>query len=143
MELAREFGLSSDQLVSGWVRAWRKDGDEALRPKPKGRPKGSAAPKRLTAPDKHAGLKQAIRDSFQRNKHRYGYRRVLLDLRNQGWVVNHKLVYKLMNQLGLKSKVRVKKYNSYKGAASHIATNVLDRCFTPEAQNRVWASDVT
>lgn len=99
--------------------------------------------KRLAAPDKHAGLKQAIRDSFQRNKHRYGYRRVLLDLRNQGWVVNHKLVYKLMNQLGLKSKVRVKKYNSYKGAASHIATNVLDRCFTPEAQNRVWASDVT
>src|SRR5699024_7276851 len=64
--------------------------------------------KRLAAPDKHAGLKQAIRDSFQRNKHRYGYRRVLLDLRKQGWVVNHKLVYKLMNQLGLKSKVRVK-----------------------------------
>ena len=62
--------------------------------------------KRLTAPDKHAELKQAIRDSFQRNKHRYGYRRVLLDLRNQGWVVNHKLVYKLMRAMGLKAKIR-------------------------------------
>ena len=50
---------------------------------------------RLSKPDKHAVLKQAIRESFERNKHRYGYRRVLLDLRNQGWVVNHKLVYKL------------------------------------------------
>ena len=45
-------------------------------------------------------LKDAIRESFERNKHRYGYRRVLLDLRNQGWVVNHKLVYKLMHESG-------------------------------------------
>ena len=70
--------------------------------------------KRLTAPDKHAELKQAIRDSFQRNKHRYGYRRVLLDLRNQGWVVNHKLVYKLMRAMGLKAKIRQRRpYISY------------------------------
>ena len=45
--------------------------------------------KRLSDPDKHAALKDAIRGSFERNKYRYGYRRVLLDLRNQGWVVNH------------------------------------------------------
>ena len=56
--------------------------------------------KRLTAPDKHAELKDAIRDSFQRNKHRYGYRRVLLDLRNQGWVVNHKLTILVLLKLG-------------------------------------------
>ncbi|OFM56458.1 transposase, partial [Corynebacterium sp. HMSC058E07] len=43
MDLAREFGLSSDQLVKDWARKWRKGGDEALKPKPKGRPKGSAA----------------------------------------------------------------------------------------------------
>ncbi|CAB0925050.1 IS3 family transposase [Corynebacterium diphtheriae] len=36
MELASEFGLSSDQLVKDWVRAWRAGGDEALRPKLKG-----------------------------------------------------------------------------------------------------------
>ena len=36
MELARKFDLSSDQLVTGWVRAWRTGGDHALRPKPKG-----------------------------------------------------------------------------------------------------------
>lgn len=94
--------------------------------------------------DKHAQLKQAIGDIFECMHHRYGYRRVHAQLRRQGWVVNHKLVYKLMDELGLKSKVRVKKkYNSYKGTVSHIAKNVLDRQFTPDKLNMVWVSDVT
>lgn len=100
--------------------------------------------KRLTAPDKHAELKQAIRDSFQRNKHRYGYRRVLLDLRNQGWVVNHKLVYKLMRAMGLKAKIRQRRpYISYTGTISYIAENTLERNFTPDRLNTVFVSDVT
>lgn len=77
-------------------------------------------------------------------KRRYGYRRVLSELRNQGWKVGHKLVYKLMDQMGLKSKVRPrKKYNSYKGHISRIADNILDRNFTPGESNTVWVSDVT
>ena len=87
--------------------------------------------KRLSEPDKHAALKDAIRGSFERNKYRYGYRRVLLDLRNQGWVVNHKLVYKLMREMGLRAKVRQRRrYVSYNGTISHIADNTLDRKFT-------------
>lgn len=99
---------------------------------------------RLTAADKHAQLKQAIRDIFERMNRHYGYRRVHAHLRCQGWAVNHKLVYKLMDELGLKSKVRVKKkYNSYKGTVSHIAKNVLDREFTPDKPHKVWVSDIT
>ncbi len=53
MDLAREFGLFSEELVKTWMRAWRKDGDEALMPKTRGRPKGSTAkPKELTEEDK-------------------------------------------------------------------------------------------
>lgn len=49
-----------------------------------------------------------------------------------------------MDELGLKTKVRMKrKYNSYKGTVSHIAKNMLDRRFTPDKPNSVWASDVT
>ena len=100
--------------------------------------------KRLSDPDKHAALKDAIWESFERNKHRYGYRRVLLDLRNQGWVVNHKLVYKLMCELGLRAKVRQRRpYISYNGTISHIADNTLDRKFTPDKPNTVFVSDVT
>ncbi|MBP2339459.1 transposase-like protein [Saccharothrix coeruleofusca] len=41
-ELAREHDLSSPKLVENWVRAYRREGEDALRPKPKGRP--AAAP---------------------------------------------------------------------------------------------------
>ncbi|WP_408933190.1 IS3 family transposase [Corynebacterium marquesiae] len=212
MSLAREFGLSSDQVVGYWSRKWRKGGDDALKPKPKGRPKGSAKPKvlseedklrrenerlraendypkkiagleesgtrlkvqaivilkshhrleylleaagmpratffyhqkRLSEPDKHAAIKDAIRESFEVNKHRYGYRRVLLDLRNKGWVINHKLVYKLMRQMGLRAKIRQRRpYISYAGTKSRIADNKLDRKFTPDTPNTVFVSDVT
>jgi transposase len=38
IELAREHDLSSPRLVRNWVRAYRREGEEALRPRPKGRP---------------------------------------------------------------------------------------------------------
>ena len=100
--------------------------------------------KRLSEPDKHAAIKDAILESFEVNKHRYGYRRVLLDLRNKGWVVNHKLVYKLMRQMGLRAKIRQRRsYVSYAGTISRIADNKLDRKFTPDTPNTVFVSDVT
>ena len=77
MDLAREFGLSSDQLVKDWSRKWRKGGDDALKPKPKGRPKGSAAPKRLTEEDK-------LRHQIARLEAENAYLKKLRDLRNQG-----------------------------------------------------------
>ena len=77
MDLAREFGLSSDQLVKDWVRKWRKGGDEALIPKPKGRPKGSTAPKRLTEAEQ-------LRRQIARLEAENAYLKKLRDLRNQG-----------------------------------------------------------
>lgn len=77
MDLAREFNLSSDQLVKDWVIKWRKGGDEALRPKPKGRPKGSAAPKRLTEEER-------LRRQVARLEAENAYLKKLRDLRSQG-----------------------------------------------------------
>jgi transposase-like protein len=37
--LAQEYALSSARLIGVWVRAYRADGENGLRPKPKGRPK--------------------------------------------------------------------------------------------------------
>lgn len=76
MHLAQEFGLSSDNLVKSWVRAWRTGGDEALIPKPKGRPKGSATPKTLTEEDK-------LRREVQKLRAENAYLKKLRDLRNQ------------------------------------------------------------
>lgn len=77
MDLAREFNLSSDQLVKDWVIKWRKGGDEALRPKPKGRPKGSVAPKPLSEEEK-------LRRQIARLEAENAYLKKLRDLRNQG-----------------------------------------------------------
>lgn len=77
MDLAREFSLSSDDLVKAWVRAWRSDGDEALKPKPKGRPKGSSKPKALKEEDK-------LRRQIARLEAENAYLKKLRDLRNQG-----------------------------------------------------------
>lgn len=61
-----------------------------------------------------------------------------------GWKVSKKLVWKLMDQLNLKSKVRIRrKYSSYKGKTSHIAENLLKRQFQTNVANTKWVSDVT
>lgn len=39
LALAREFDLSSPKLIEAWVRIYRKEGEDGLRPKPKGRPR--------------------------------------------------------------------------------------------------------
>ena len=60
-----------------------------------------------------------------------------------GLVINHKRVQRLMNELGLKSKVRPKRYKSYKGEVGRIAENVLNRDFTAKKPNQKWVTDVT
>ena len=77
MDLAREFGLSSDQLVSYWSRQWRNGGDDALKPKPKGRPKGSSTPKRFTE-------EEMLHRQIARLEAENAYLKKLRDLRNQG-----------------------------------------------------------
>ena len=77
-------------------------------------------------PDKYAELKEEICSIVTEHKGRYGYRRVTQELQNRGFHHNHKLVMKLMKKLGLTSKVRMKKYRSYKGEVGKIAPNLLD-----------------
>src|SRR5690606_4821435 len=80
---------------------------------------------------------------YTENKGRYGYRRITLALRNRGYVVNHKTVQKLMKELGIICRVRMKKYRSYKGEIGKIAPNLLDRDFKAERPNLKWVTDVT
>ena len=93
--------------------------------------------------DKHAGLKDRIRSVYHGHKGRYGYRRITATLGNSGELINHKKVYRLMQMIGLKSLVKVKKYRSYRGAEGLVAPDLLKREFKAEAPNQKWATDVT
>ena len=95
------------------------------------------------APDPYLDAKNQISAIYHRHQGRYGYRRVLLELRNQHQHLNHKTVQKLMGQLGLKSLVRPKRYQSYKGAIGKAAPNLLERDFIAKAPNQKWVTDVT
>ena len=99
--------------------------------------------KALKQPDKYAEIKKLIQQIFHDNKGRYGYRRITLECRNRGIVINHKTVQQLMKQLGLKSLVRMKRYRSYKGEVGKIAPNVLNRDFHANKPNQKWVTDVT
>ena len=50
-DLAAEAGLSSSGLLKNWAAAYRREGADALRPKPKGRPKAPDAPPPAELPE--------------------------------------------------------------------------------------------
>lgn len=94
--------------------------------------------------DKYKVEKQEILHIFHSNKGRYGYRRVLIELRSKGYVINHKTVRKLMNTLGLKGKqCKNDKYHSYKGEVGKVADNLLKRDFHAQKPFEKLATDVT
>ena len=93
--------------------------------------------------DKYAYAKAEIIAIFHENKGRYGYRRVTDELRNREIHLNHKTVQRLMKELGLVCRVRMKKYRSYKGEQGKVADNELNREFRAEKPNQKWVTDVT
>ena len=54
--------------------------------------------------DKYLVEKQEIKEIFETNKARYGYRRILAVLRQKGYIINHKTVLRLMKSLNLQAK---------------------------------------
>lgn len=93
--------------------------------------------------DKYEAAKAEITAIYHENKGRYGYRRITAELRNRKFHLNHKTVQRLMKELGLVCRVRMKKYRSYKGEVGRIAPNLLNRDFHAEKPNQKWVTDVT
>ncbi|TCP60004.1 transposase InsO family protein [Baia soyae] len=99
--------------------------------------------KQMKKPDKYKEMRGKIASIFHEHKGRYGYRRITWELRNQGYILNHKTVFRLMKELGLKCLVRIKKYRSYRGNAGKIAPNILARNFQATKPNQKWVTDIT
>ena len=93
--------------------------------------------------DKYADTKQKIHAIFEKNKERYGYRRICFALHADGIMINKKTVAKLMQEMGLYAKQRVVRYRSYKGNVGRIAPNIISRDFGATAPNQKWTTDIT
>lgn len=110
-----------------------------------------------TREDPDAELKNKIEGIFIKHKQRYGYRRITLELANQGFVVNHKKVKKLMSVLHLKAFNPKAKYKSYKGQVGRTCNNLLldikvdkmtnktkyRRNFITTGMNQKWTTDIS
>lgn len=99
--------------------------------------------KRQTRVDKYEHIKAEIITIYHANKGRYGYRRITTELHKSGFSINHKTVQRLMKELDLICRVRMKKYKSYKGEVGKIAPDLLKRCFEAAKPNHKWVTDVT
>ena len=100
--------------------------------------------KQLNLEDKNQAVKNEIETIYKEHKGNYGYRRITLELRNRGFIVNHKKVQRLMKMLGLSARIRRKrKYSSYHGEVGKKAANIIQRQFEAEKPMEKCYTDIT
>lgn len=95
--------------------------------------------------DPNQEWKELISALFHKHEGRYGYRRIYLELRAQGYIINHKKVQRIMGELNLKCVKfkRKSRYNSYKGKVGKVAKNRLNRRFKTPYRLQKLVTDVT
>jgi transposase InsO family protein len=96
------------------------------------------------APDEaEMGVRAAIQEVVLRHRRRYGYRRVAVDLRRRGMIVNHKRVLRIMREDNLLA-LRYRKYilttDSQHDCVVYL--NLAAR-MTVTGVNQLWVADIT
>lgn len=89
-------------------------------------------------------LKVLVQTSFIDSRRSYGSPRVHDDLKDGQERVSRKRIVRLMQEDGLKARVRKRyKHTTMSEHDQPVAANVLDRQFTADAPNQRWVGDTT
>ncbi|CRW21774.1 transposase [Streptococcus equi subsp. equi] len=100
--------------------------------------------KQLDKSDKDEAINSEIKAIYEEHKGNYGYRRIHLELKNRGVIVNHKKVQRLMKEMRLAARIRRKRrYSSYKGETGKKADNLIQRQFEAAKPYEKCYTDVT
>lgn len=100
--------------------------------------------KPLNKGEKDKALKAEIKSIYDEHKGNYGYRRIHLEWRNLGFMINHKKVQGLMKVMGLAARIRRKrKYSSDMGEVGKKADNLIQRQFKGSKPYEKCYTDVT
>ena len=95
-------------------------------------------------PDKYSELRAQIRDLFEKNKRRYGYRRIHSALRKAGTIISEKVVRRIMREEGLRVKIKKRrKYNSYRGEITPAVPNLVKRNFHSDKPEKLLLTDIS
>ena len=90
------------------------------------------------------GLEARIKAIFRLSRSSYGSRRMLRQLRSEGFRIGRYKVRRLMRDLGLKAKVRRRfKVTTESRHSFPVAPNILERRFDVKEANKVWAADIS
>lgn len=94
---------------------------------------------------KEKDLKEKIHSIYQQRKGTYGYRRIQVELQRQfGIRVNHKRVLRLMQDMGLKARIRrTHRHGHAQPSTERVAENLLAQNFRADAPNQKWVTDVS
>ena len=86
-----------------------------------------------------------IKEIFDESKGTYGYRRVCEGLKIKYSVIfNHKKVQRIMNKYNLKPEyIKRIRPNNYKRIEENVKTNIVNRQFKANKENRIWCTDIT
>ena len=98
-----------------------------------------------------------IKPTFDKHKSRYGYRRIILSLKDKLIGINHKRIQRIMRENGLYGKQTKNKYHSYRGDNGELKENLLlhkevdevnhkttyVREFDTTGPNQKWTTDVS
>ena len=100
-------------------------------------------------------LLSIIKPIFEHHKSRYGYRRIILALKDKLAGINHKKIQRIMKENSLLGKQPKNKYHSYKGDNGEYKENLLlhkevidnkttyKRDFSTTKPNEKWTTDVS
>jgi putative transposase len=95
--------------------------------------------------DPHSDMKARIRTIYTEHKGRYGYRRIAAALcSSMGQPINCKRMQRLMQQMGMRSLVRIKRRcRRIQGLSDVEVPNILQRDFRAAVPNQKWVTDIT
>jgi putative transposase len=95
--------------------------------------------------DRDQADKALVKKVYEHYNGVYGYRQIqLFLLQDHGVWMNHKKVLRLMQVLGIRSRIRRKQRCNYASSTEgRVAKNLLKRDFKADAPNQKWVTDVT
>ncbi len=92
----------------------------------------------------NAVLLERMREIHAFSRGTYGCPRMLAELRDEGELVNHKRVARLMRENGLIGVTRRKKWHTTtQNPHMRPAPDLVERNFTAEEPNQLWVADIT
>lgn len=102
--------------------------------------------KRFTEENPDEEIENIIKKINEENHGNYGYRRIDMELRKRGYVVNHKKILRITNKPGItcnKFTRKSRKFSTYKGTVGNVAKNLINRRFHTSIPYQKITTDTT